>query len=521
MTIAWIITVIAAAAAGVGVGWIMRQRIGRDKVAKAESYARRIVEEAKSEADAARKERLLEAEEEVFRLRQQAEEEVTQRRQDLQQVEKELRSREFSLERKADLLTRKERELQAIDQDLQARTKVLRAKEAELEQLMEEENRRLEQISGLTNEEAKRIQMENLLERARTEAAQQIRELRERARQTAEREAREIVLQAIQRSAVDHVVETTVSVVKLPSDDMKGRIIGREGRNIRTFEQVTGIEVLIDDTPEMVVLSGFDPVRREVARISLEKLIYDGRIHPGRIEEVVEKTREEMEEKMMQFGEQAMLEVGLHGIHHELLRFLGKLHFKTSYGQNLLQHSKEVAVLSGMMAAQIGLDATLARRAGLLHDIGKAVDAYTDGPPAEIGAEVAKRYGEGEVVINAIAYQNRLENTEVIHPVTVLVDAADAISVSRPGARREMLEQYFQRMQKLESICLSFAGVTRCYALQAGREIRVIVEHEEVDDTKAQRLADDIARKIQESIEYPGQIRVTVIREFRAVDLAR
>ncbi len=521
MTAMWIIALVVAAAAGVALGWFLRQRIGHDTIARAESYAKQIIEEARTEADTIKKERLLEAEEEVFRLRRQVEQEANRRRDDLQQSEKDLRSREFNLERKAELLSAKERELQAIDQDLQNRNRALRAREAELEQMVDEENRRLEKISGLSNEEAKRIQLENLLERARSEAAEQIREIRERARQTAEREAREIVLQAIQRSAVDHVVETTVSIVKLPSDDMKGRIIGREGRNIRTFEQVTGIEVLIDDTPEMVVLSGFDPVRREVARISLEKLIYDGRIHPGRIEEVVEKTREEMEEKMVQFGEEAMLEVGLHGIHIELLRLLGKLHFKTSYGQNLLQHCKEVASLAGMMAAQVGLDSNLARRAGLLHDIGKAVDGYIDGPPAEIGSEVAKRYGEGKVVVNAIAYQNRLEKIEVIHPVTVLVDAANSVSVSRPGARREMLEQYFQRMNKLESICLSFPGVSRCYALQAGREIRVIVEHEEVDDARSQRLADEIAGRIQESMEYPGQIRVTVIREYRAVDLAR
>lgn len=521
MTTAGLILVVVAAVAGLVIGWFLRQHVGKDKVARAESYAQRIVREAEAEAETISKERLLEAEEEIFRLKQQAEDEITNRQQELQQLEKELKSKEFNLERKADVLSKKEQELQTIDEDLQARAKALKTKEEELEALLEEENRRLEQISGLTNEEAKRIQMENLLERARSEAAQELREIRERTRQTAEREAREIVLQAIQRSAVDHVVESTVSVVKLPSDDMKGRIIGREGRNIRTFEQITGIEVLIDDTPEMVVLSGFDPIRREVARISLEKLIYDGRIHPGRIEEVVEKTREEMEEKMVQFGEAAMLEVEIHGIHHELLRHLGRLHFKTSYGQNLLQHSKEVAALAGMMAAQLGLDPSLARRAGLLHDIGKAVDAYSEGPPAEIGAELAKRYGESEAVVNAIAYQNRLEKVEVLHPVAILVDAADAISVSRPGARREMLDQYFKRMQNLEEICLSFPGVTRCYALQAGREIRVIAEHEEIDDARAQRLADEIAKKIQDSLAYPGQIRVTVIREYRAVDLAR
>ncbi|MFQ5770691.1 MAG: ribonuclease Y, partial [bacterium] len=334
-------------------------------------------------------------------------------------------------------------------------------------------------------------------------------------------EAREIIIQALQRSAISHIVDTTVSIVNLPDDEMKGRIIGREGRNIRAFESATGIEVLIDDTPQTVVLSGFDAVRREIARQAMEKLIYDGRIHPGRIEEIVEKTREEINDKIYEIGEHTISEVGLHGIHPELIRLLGKQHFRTTYGQNMLQHSKEVAILAGKMASQLGLDVSLSQRAGMLHDIGKTSEEYSDRPFHEIGLEIAKRFGEGEIVQNVIAAQAPTNEITIISPITILVQIADAVSVSRPGAQKEMLENYIKRMKSLEEIASTFSGVLNAYAIQAGREIRVIVEHTTIDDTTAQILANDIVQKINEKMEFPGQIKVTVIREYRSIDYAK
>jgi ribonuclease Y len=374
----------------------------------------------------------------------------------------------------------------------------------------------------LTNDEAKRLQMENLLDAAKQEAAQAIKEIKDAARLTANREAREIVLEAIQRTAINHVAESTVSIVKLPNDDMKGRIIGREGRNIRTFEAATGIEVLIDDTPETVMLSGFNPIRRDVAKISLEKLLVDGRIHPGRIEEVVEKTRAEIEEKILEAGEQAMLEAGLHGIHPELLRLLGKLKYRTAHGQNLLQHSVEVGILSGLIGSQLDLDANIARRAGLLHEIGKAIDNDSDSKPGEAAKGIVSKYGENEIVQNAILASSGLEeSSSIISPVCIVVAAANDISESRPGAHKEMLENYFQRLHQLEELSGSFLGVIRAYAIQAGREIRVMVEHRDIDDARAQQLAVDISKQIQEKVQYPGQIKVTVIREHRSIAYAK
>jgi ribonuclease Y len=371
----------------------------------------------------------------------------------------------------------------------------------------------------MSAEEAIQQLKENLLDRAKQQAAESIKEIRDRASMQANREAREIIINAIQRSAADHSVETTVSVVNLPNDEIKGRIIGREGRNIRAFEQATGIEIIVDDTPEAVIISGFDPYRREVARMSLEKLISDGRIHPGRIEEVVKKSEKELEEVVAVAGEQAMMETGVLGLHPELQRMLGRLKFRTSYGQNVLQHSIEVANLSGLMAAELGLDAALSRRAGLLHDIGKAIDRNTEGTHSKIGSDLLKKYREGKVVVNACASHH--EDEEYTSLISVLVQAADAISSSRPGARRETLEGYIKRLSKLEEIATSFAGVSKSFAIQAGREIRVMVEHDKVSDAEADQLASDIAAKIQEEVEYPGQIKITVIREFRAVDYAK
>jgi ribonuclease Y len=394
-------------------------------------------------------------------------------------------------------------------------------KEVELEQLIHEENQRLERISGLTTEEAKHIQLQNMLEKAKQEAAHEIYEIREQAKQVAIREAREIVIQSLQRCSISHVVETTVSIVNLPDDEMKGRIIGREGRNIRAFESATGIEVLIDDTPQTVVLSGFDPLRREIAKQALEKLIYDGRIHPGRIEEVVEKSREEINARVTELGEQALHELGLHGVHPELVRLLGKQHFKSSYGQNLLQHSLEVAKLAGGIASQLGLDVLLAKRAGILHDIGKVAEDYGDTPFYEIGLELAKKFGENEIVQNSIACQAPGNHANVLTPIPILVQIADGISVSRPGAQKEMLDNYLKRMETIETIALSFAGVVKAYALQAGRELRIIVDYTAVDEIKAQILADDIAKRTRGEIGFPGQIKVTVIREYRAFDYAK
>ncbi|HNY91825.1 MAG TPA: ribonuclease Y [bacterium] len=500
-------------------GWLVSRHIGRGKVIDAEKLAEKILLDAKKEAENLRKEKTLEAKDEIFKLRQNLENEIKLRRSDLQKMENKLTARELNLDRRHDLLTNKEKELDEIENNLKGREERVQKREGELDELIEEQNRRLEKVSGISNEEAKRILMQNLIEKSKQEAAQSIKEIKDRARQQANREAKEIIIQAIQRTAANHSTETTVSVVNLPSDEMKGRIIGREGRNIRSFESATGVEVIVDDTPEAVVLSGFDPFRREIARISLERLVVDGRIHPTRIEEVVEKTKQEMEEKLVEEGEKALMECGIASMHIELVKLLGKLNYRTSYGQNVLQHAVEVSYLTGLMAATLGLDGNLAKRAGLLHDIGKAIDRYTDGTHTQIGLEIAKKYGEGPIVQNAIAAHH--EDVEIISPISVLVQAADAVSGSRPGARRETLETYIKRLDSLEGLAKSFAGVGKAYAIQAGREIRVMVEHDKIDDAMSEQLATDIAEKIQNDMEYPGQIKVTVIREYRAIDYAK
>ncbi len=518
-TLMVIIIVFMASTASFIFSWFLSKKINLGKLDGAERTAEKILADAYRDAENIKKEKLLEAKDEWLKLKQNLDNETKTRRNELQKIENKLTSRELNLDRRHDLLTKKEKEIDELDKQLKALQEKLEKREEELRVLIEEQTAKLEKISGISNEEAKKILMQNMLEKAKQEAAQLIKEIKDRARLQANREAKEIIIQAIQRTAADHSTETTVSVVNLPNDEMKGRIIGREGRNIRAFETATGVEVIVDDTPEAVVLSGFDPFRREVARVALERLVADGRIHPTRIEEVVEKTRQEMEDGLIQEGEKALMEVGITSMHPELVKLLGKLKYRTSYGQNVLQHSIEVANLAGLLAASLDLDGNLAKRAGLLHDIGKAIDRYTDGTHTQIGVEIAKKYGEGAIVQNAIAAHH--EDVEVISPISILVQAADAISGSRPGARRETLETYVKRLESLENMAKSFAGVGKAYAIQAGREIRVMVEHDKIDDAMAEQLATDIAEKIQSEMEYPGQIKVTVIREFRAVDYAK
>jgi len=513
-----LIALVVAVAAGLA-GWLTSRHLGQNRLKDAETTAQRILADAKKDAENLKKEKQLEAKDEWLRLKQNFENETKARRNELAKIENKLNARELNLDRRHDLLTKKEKDLDDREGELKKKSEELDKREGEVALIIEEQSRRLEKISGISQEEAKKILIQNMSEKAKQEAAQLVKEIKDRARQTANREAKEIIIQAIQRTAADHSTETTVSVVNLPSDEMKGRIIGREGRNIRSFEQATGVEVIVDDTPEAVVLSGFDPFRREIARVALERLVADGRIHPTRIEELVEKVKQEMEENLVADGEQALLECGITSMHPELVKLLGKLKFRTSYGQNVLQHSIEVSYLCGLMAASLDLDGNLAKRAALLHDIGKAIDRYTDGTHTQIGVEIARKYGEGPVVQNAIASHH--EDVEITSPISVLVMAADAISGSRPGARRETLESYIKRLDNLEGLAKSFAGVGKAYAIQAGREIRVIAEHDKIDDALSEQLAADIAEKIQSEMEYPGQIKVTVIREYRAVNYAK
>jgi ribonuclease Y len=500
-------------------GWFISRRIGEMKLGKADELAKKIIQEAEKEAEIKKKESILEARDEWYKAKINFEKELQIKKSELGRLEKRFAEREANLDRKVDILSKKEREIQNRDKVLYAREKAVRSKGDQLDRLIADQNKQLEKIAQMTAEEAKKLLMENLEAQARQEAAQLIKEIKEEAEQTAEKEAKNIIISAVQRCAADHTVESTVSVVNLPTDEMKGRIIGREGRNIRSFETATGIDVIVDDTPEAVILSGYDPIRREVARMALEKLIMDGRIHPARIEEVVTKAEKEMEVIIRETGEQACFDVGIHGIHPELVKLLGKLQYRTSYGQNVLQHSEEVAFLAGLMAAELDMDSNVAKRAGLLHDIGKAVDRETEGTHTQIGYNVAQKYGENPIVLNAIASHHEDVISESLY--SVLVQAADAISGARPGARRETLEGYIKRLEKLEELADSFKGVAKSYAIQAGREIRVIVEHERIDDLGANELANEMAKKIEAELEYPGQIKVTVIRETRAVEYAK
>lgn len=508
-----------AALAFFALGYFLRKFHAKNKLKNAEDKAKKMIEAAKVDADKVKHEAELHAKDLLLKLRTEFEKETKDRRQELVILEKRLIQKEENLDRKLDVLDRKEKEIERRDHAIVEKEKALVGKEREFERLLQEEKEKLQSISGMTREEARHLLLKKLEDEVKQEAALMIKRTEEEAREKADKEARKIIGLAIQRCAAEHAVETTVSVVHLPSDEMKGRIIGREGRNIRALETATGIDVIIDDTPEAVILSGFDPIKREIAKLSLEKLLTDGRIHPGRIEEVVEKVKKEMETTIREEGEKALFDTGLHGLHPEVIKLLGRLKYRTSYGQNVLEHSKEVAHIMGVMAGELKLDFTLAKRIGLLHDIGKAVSHEVEGTHSKIGADLARKYNESENICHAIeAHHQDIEPKTLL---AVLVQAADAVSASRPGARRETLETYVKRLEKLESIADSFKGVDKAYAIQAGREIRVIVQPDKISDAQAAVLARDITKKIEEGLEYPGQIKVTVVRETRAVEYAK
>ncbi|MEW6195503.1 MAG: ribonuclease Y [Bacteroidota bacterium] len=500
-------------------GWFINSKIGKNNIANAKDKAQKIVEDAEKEAKHLKREKLLEVKDEWLKKKQEFDNEVNSKKQKLQNFEKQLESREDSLEKKYDVVNQKEKVNKDLEKTLLQQKDDLERKTQELDKLIAEQNIRLEKTAGLTSDEAKKMLMENMISKAKSDASQAIKEIRDQAKADSKKEAQRIVIQAIQRTAVDHSVESTVSVVQIQNDEMKGRIIGREGRNIRAFEAATGVDVIVDDTPEAVILSAFDQFRREVARISLERLIADGRIHPARIEEIVEKVQQELDEEIQKEGENTLIQLGLHGVHPELVKYIGKMKYRSSYGQNLLQHSIEVAYLTGIMAAELGFDTNLAKRAGLLHDVGKTIDRDVEGPHALLGYELTKKYNEHPIVVNAVGSHH--EDIEMEHPIAALVQAADAISGARPGARREPLESYVKRLENLEALAKSFEGVAKTYAIQAGREVRVVVEPDKIDDVVADRLSYEIAQKIQEEMEYPGQIKVMVIREVRKISYAK
>jgi len=507
-----IIISIAALLIGIGGGYYIRKLTAEAKISSAEAAAKKIVEDANQEANALIREKQLEVKEEAHRLRTELDRESKERRAELQRLERRLDQKEESLDQKISNAERKEEELKRREEE-NSNFKV------ELEKLHQEQLAELERVSGMTSEEAKELLLQRVRNEIEHEMISMVKDLESQAKAEAEKKAREIVTLAIQRYAADHVTESTVSVVSLPNDEMKGRIIGREGRNIRALETLTGIDLIIDDTPEAVIISGFDPIRREVARLALEKLVSDGRIHPARIEEIVEKTRKEVDAQIKEEGERAAFESRVHGLHPDIVVLLGKLRFRTSYGQNVLQHSIEVSHLAGIMAAELGLDVTFAKRAGLLHDIGKAIDHETEGSHIHIGADIAKKYKETSAIINAIEAHHGDVDFNTLE--AVLIQSADAISAVRPGARRETLEAYIKRLEKLENIADSFEGVEKSYAIHAGREIRIMVKPDRIDDYTSIQVARDIVNKIEGELEYPGQIKVTVIRETRAVDYAK
>jgi ribonuclease Y len=507
--------------------FFLGRRVGRTAEVKrlaaskstAEETAKRIVTESEREAENLRKSAVVAGKEELIRLREKFESEVRGRREEVEREERRITERENVLDRKSDVLEQRDRELGRRASEFGRREKTVVQREEELATLIAEERRRLEQMAGMSAQDAKAELVRRMEEEAQADAANRVREIRETARRNAEREAKKIVALAIQRIAAEHTAESTVSAVSLPNDEMKGRIIGREGRNIRAFELATGVDVIIDDTPDTVVVSCFDPIRREIARLALEKLVSDGRIHPGRIEEVVNKSRKEVDAQILEIGEQAAYETGIHGLHPELVKLVGRMHWRTSYGQNILQHSKEVAWLAGIMAGELGLDVILAKRGALLHDIGKVLTHEHEGTHVQLGVEVATKYGENPLVVNCIA----AHHDDVPHEseVSVLVQAADAISGSRPGARREAFETYVKRLEGLERIASSYKGVDKVYAIQAGREVRVIVMPDDIDDIRMTTMSEEIARRIETELQYPGQIKVVLIRETRAVDFAR
>jgi len=510
---------IASLVAGIAFGYLLRKLITRKELQSSENLSVRIVEEAKKEADSIKKEAILQAKESLLKTKAEFEREARERKAELDKLEGRLRSKEENQEKRIDMLVQKESNIENREKGLQQKENALQEKHERMNRILDEQKEKLEKIAGITSEEAKAQLIQSLEAEAKREAAILIRKAEEEAKRTADKKAQEIIAYSIQRYAGDFVAESTVSVVNLPTDEMKGRIIGREGRNIRAIEAATGVDLIIDDTPEAVVLSAFDPVRREVAKISLERLISDGRIHPGRIEDVVKKVQSEVDKIIQETGERASFDVGAHDVHPELITLLGKLKYRSSFSQNVLQHSIEVAHLTGMMASELGLDVREAKRAGLLHDIGKAVDHKLEGTHAELGADYAKRFGEHERIIEAIAtHHDDGRNNNLLG---VLVQVADTLSAARPGARREMLETYVKRLQELEGIARSFNGVESCFAIQAGREIRILVRNEKISDDESVILCKDIVKKIESELTYPGQIKVTVIRETRVTDFAR
>ncbi|MCB7191663.1 ribonuclease Y [[Clostridium] scindens] len=507
-----IVSIIAAAVISHFVTVSNLKKNAESKIGNADSKAREIIDEAVKTAEAKKKESLLEIKEESIKNKNELEKETKERRAELQRYEKRVLSKEEALEKKADAIEKREAGFTAKEEQL-------RQREAKVEELSKQREQELERISGLTSEQAKEYLLKTVEEDVKHDTAKMIKEMEAQAKEDADKKAKEYVVTAIQRCAADHVAETTISVVQLPSDEMKGRIIGREGRNIRTLETMTGVELIIDDTPEAVVLSGFDPIRREVARIALEKLIVDGRIHPARIEEMVEKAQKEVDAMIREEGEAAALEVGVHGIHPELIKLLGRMKFRTSYGQNALKHSIEVAQLAGLLAGEIGLDVRIAKRAGLLHDIGKSIDHDVEGSHIQIGVDLCRKYKESATVINAVEAHHGDVEPETL--IACVVQAADTISAARPGARRETLETYTNRLKQLEDITNQFKGVDKSFAIQAGREIRVMVVPEQVSDADMVLMARDIAKQIEYELEYPGQIKVNVIRESRVTDYAK
>jgi ribonuclease Y len=490
----------------------VRKKYSWAKISEAEEVAKNIKDDAIREAESMKKESILEAKEEVHKLRNDFEKETRERRAEVQRLERRNIQREEALEKKSEFNEKRE-------DSLNVRDSALKEKEEKIEELYQNQRKELERLSNLSSEQAKQMLLDEIRKDIKHDTAVMIKEVETKAKEEADKKAREIITCAIQRCAADHVAESTVYVVSLPNDEMKGRIIGREGRNIRALETLTGIDLIIDDTPEAVILSGFDPIRREVARIALEKLILDGRIHPARIEEMVEKAKKEVENDIKEEGEQATFETGIHGLHAEIIKLLGRLKYRTSYGQNVLKHSIEVSYLAGFMASELGMDPTLAKRAGLLHDIGKAVDHEVEGPHALIGSETAKKYHESSVIVNAIAAHHGDVEPQSLE--AILVQAADAMSAARPGARRETLEAYIKRLEKLEEISNSYEGVEKSYAIQAGREIRIMVKPESVDDAGSVEMARNIVKRIESELEYPGQIKINVIRETRAIEYAK